>query len=204
VDGLAVVAAAEKGLKWPGGGTSSSAEVLESAPSLRSFSGTSNSALLRRLRPRRQCRSRRCSRAALHAHSEEGANEKPPIEPDGANLLAGADVYRHSCAFCHSLPGHGKTEVETGMYPTPPMLLTGEGVRDDPPGETHWVIKNGIRMTGMPAFVNTLSDRAIRQVTLLLARSHELPPAVQHALTQPDSIPVAGSNGGPIPLTQAH
>jgi mono/diheme cytochrome c family protein len=50
-------------------------------------------------------------------------------------------------------------------------------VSDDPPGETYWKAANGIRLTGMPAFKDTLTDTQIWQVSLLLANADKpLPP----------------------------
>jgi mono/diheme cytochrome c family protein len=138
------------------------------------------------------------AQAALHAHRKDAANVQPPIAPNEANLLAGARAYRNSCAVCHSLPEHGKTDLQAGMYPSPPMLLSGKGVTDDPPGETHWVIRNGIRMTGMPAFADTFNDEKLWQVTLLLAHANDLPPSVQQILREPDSVPVTS-----VPRSQA-
>ena len=94
--------------------------------------------------------------------------------------------------MCHSLPGYGKTIIEQGMYPPPPELLTGKGVTDDPIGRTHWVVQNGIRMTGMPSFQGTLSDQQLWQVSLLLSRAHQLPQSVEELLRQPDTTEVAG------------
>jgi mono/diheme cytochrome c family protein len=69
------------------------------------------------------------------------------------------------------------------MFPPPPQLLPPKkGVTDDPVGETHWKVKNGIRLTGMPGFVDSLSDTELWQVSLLLLHAHELPPAAQEAL----------------------
>ena len=133
---------------------------------------------------------KRFARAALRAHRKEGAKTQPAIAANETNLLAGARAYRESCAVCHSLPGGGKTELQAGMYPDPPMLLSGKGVTDDPPGETYWVVKNGIRMTGMPGFGASFSEEKLWQVTLLLAHAQELPPAVQDLLRQPDRAPV--------------
>jgi len=51
-------------------------------------------------------------------------------------------------------------------------------VTDDPPGETYWKVANGIRLTGMPAFKDVLSDTQMWQVSLLLANADKpLPPA---------------------------
>lgn len=106
-----------------------------------------------------------------------------PIQADEANLVAGAQVYRDQCAACHGF--HGKPSVFAAhMFPQAPGLWEKHGnsdvvgVSDDPPGETYWKIANGIRLTGMPAFKESLSDMQIWQVSLLLANADKpLPPA---------------------------
>jgi mono/diheme cytochrome c family protein len=122
---------------------------------------------------------------AIHQRAHAAANEKPPIDTSESNLLAGARVYRSSCAGCHSLPGSGETCSQKGMHPPPPSLFAGEGVIEIPAGEIHWVVQNGIRMSGMPAFRKCLPDVALWQVTLLLTKAHELPPAVRQLLAAP-------------------
>jgi thiosulfate dehydrogenase len=52
------------------------------------------------------------------------------------------------------------------------------GVSDDPAGETYWKVANGIRLTGMPAYKEMLTDTEMWQVSLLLANADKpLPPA---------------------------
>src|SRR5262245_53619158 len=51
------------------------------------------------------------------------------------------------------------------MFPKPPHLFRGKGVTDDEPGETYWKVANGIRLTGMPAFKNSLSETEMWQVS---------------------------------------
>jgi len=51
-------------------------------------------------------------------------------------------------------------------------------VSDDPPGETYWKVANGVRLTGMPAYKDVLTDTQMWQVSLLLANADKpLPPA---------------------------
>jgi mono/diheme cytochrome c family protein len=119
---------------------------------------------------------------ALHARLEKEMPEKSPLEPTEANLLAGAAIYQQHCAVCHGLPGEGKTAIAEGMFPRPPQLFRGKGVTDDSPEETYWKVTNGIRLTGMPGFRATLKDDQLWQVSLLLAKAHELPAPVTQAL----------------------
>lgn len=120
--------------------------------------------------------------SALHAAIGRSAPKDSPIQPTEPNLMAGAMHYREQCAVCHGLPGAERTAIAKGEFPKPPELLDGKGVSDDPAGETFWKIKNGIRLTGMPAFDGALSDEQIWQISLLLANSDKLPASVQQEL----------------------
>ena len=84
------------------------------------------------------------------------------------------------------------------MYPKAPSLWEKHkdavGVSDDPPGETFWKVSNGIRLTGMPAFKDILSETQIWQVSLLLANADKaLPPEVL-AIVRGEQPPAAPQN----------
>jgi thiosulfate dehydrogenase len=72
------------------------------------------------------------------------------------------------------------------MFPPAPQLFVRHGdhvgVSDDEPGETYWVVANGVRLSGMPAYKQVLSETALWQVTLLLAHTDKLPPGVMRQL----------------------
>ncbi len=121
---------------------------------------------------------------ALHVAMAKDANTPSPIAPDEANLLGGAKVYRAQCEVCHGQPDQKTASaIARGMFPRPPQLMPPrKGVTDDPVGETHWKVKNGIRLTGMPGFDGALSDAEIWQVSLLLSKANQLPPGVKSAL----------------------
>jgi mono/diheme cytochrome c family protein len=57
------------------------------------------------------------------------------------------------CAVCHANDGGGKTMFGGGLYPKPPDLRLPE-TQDLADGELFWIIENGVRFTGMPAFSN--------------------------------------------------
>jgi mono/diheme cytochrome c family protein len=121
---------------------------------------------------------------ALHVAMLKEVDRPSPLPADEANLVAGAKVYRENCEMCHGAPGEtNRSALATGMFPRPPQLMPpGEGVTDDPVGETHWKVRNGIRLTGMPSFDGALSDTEMWQVSELLRHAHELPARAQAAL----------------------
>jgi thiosulfate dehydrogenase len=120
--------------------------------------------------------------AALQ-HAMGADTKKPsPIPANEANLLAGAKVYRTHCAICHGLADQKPNAIASGMFPRPPQLFSGHGVEDDPVGETYWKVANGIRLSGMPGFAETLTENELWQVSLLLAYGNALPEPVRRTL----------------------
>lgn len=53
---------------------------------------------------------------------------------------------------------------------------------DDEPGETYWKVANGIRLTGMPGFKQSLSETQMWQVSLLLANADKVTDSVKQAV----------------------
>ena len=124
--------------------------------------------------------------AAITASIGKSANDASPLPADETNLLAGAKVYMQICAGCHGRLDQAASGAK-GFYPPVPHLLPpSKGVTNDPVGGTHWVVKNGIRFSAMPAFGQKLGDTEIWQVSLLLKNANKLPESVQTALRQPE------------------
>ena len=55
------------------------------------------------------------------------------------------------CAICHGNDGSGDNPMAHGLYPKPPDLR-GQRTQKLSDGELFWIIENGVRFTGMPAF----------------------------------------------------
>jgi len=129
---------------------------------------------------------KRLANLALHAKLRQEEPQTVPLQADDATFLAGARIYREDCAMCHGSANQPPPKVIKGMFPTCPQLLAPhKGVTDDPPGETFWKVKNGIRLSGMPGFHDSLSDEQLWQVSLLLANADKLPDSVNQALAAP-------------------
>ena len=122
---------------------------------------------------------------ALDASIGPSAQDQSPLPADETNLLAGAKVYQQSCAGCHGKLDQPASPMGKKFYPhIPQMLPPSKGVTDDPVGSTHWVVKNGIRFSGMASFEGTLTDNEIWQVSQFLRNADKLPPPVQDSLRQ--------------------
>jgi mono/diheme cytochrome c family protein len=76
----------------------------------------------------------------------------PPRPPDLKTSIAnGGSHYGLDCSVCHSDDGRGQTPVGEWMYPRA-SDLTSTRVQSYSDQELFWIIRNGIRFSGMPAF----------------------------------------------------
>jgi len=122
--------------------------------------------------------------APLDKRLDRDAPKASPIPASDSNLNAGAGIYEDKCEVCHGT-ADSPSAIGRAMFPHAPqfwIMETQNGkmtmmVSDDPVGETWWKIKNGIRLTGMPAYAKALTDTQIWQVSLLLSRSNQPLPA---------------------------
>jgi mono/diheme cytochrome c family protein len=80
-----------------------------------------------------------------------------PVEfDDQANVVAAVGHFAAHCAVCHGSPGRDRGDLAVGMYPRPPDL-TNVGRRYTP-AELFWILKNGIKMSGMPSMADDGND----------------------------------------------
>ncbi|MFC5496926.1 c-type cytochrome [Caenimonas terrae] len=114
--------------------------------------------------------------------NREAPKEPNPVALTDENLLAGVNLFAQNCAVCHGdsrgLPA--ASPIARGLYQKPPQMAT-DGVEDDPEGTSFWKIKHGLRLTGMPSFGSTLSDKEIWTLALFLKHMDKLPPAPAQA-----------------------
>ena len=114
----------------------------------------------------------------LHASvARRAGRETNPISLNEDNLKAGASTYKAMCARCHSTPGGDPSVYGQSFYPPAPQLPGEMFPYTD--AQLFWLIKHGIRNTGMPAWGSMLSDEEIWQIVSLLKNSQDLPPSVE-------------------------
>jgi mono/diheme cytochrome c family protein len=74
-----------------------------------------------------------------------------PVARTPEMIAEGLAHYADHCAACHANDGSGETEIGLGLYPKPPdMRLPATQSLTD--GEIFYIIENGVRLTGMPAW----------------------------------------------------
>ena len=135
------------------------------------------------------------SRSLKASISRGMPREVNPISQTDANYDAGIKLYGENCAACHGTADGHPSDIAVGLYQHAPQL-GGHGVEDDPDGETYWKIKHGIRLTGMPSYVKTLSDDQIWTVALFLKHMKTLPPGpnrLWHAMKNPVALAPASA-----------
>lgn len=81
-------------------------------------------------------------------------------------IRSGAGNYDAMCVGCHLAPGMDGTELSQNLYPSPPNLTNPNRTHD--PASDFWVIKHGIRSSGMPAWGKSMSDPYIWGLVALL------------------------------------
>jgi mono/diheme cytochrome c family protein len=97
-----------------------------------------------------------------------GRDWKNPIPDTPDAVKIGAEHFQHHCAICHGLDGHN-TGVPFAEKMSPPVAdLGARNVQQYGDGQLKWIIQNGIRFTGMPAWSGILDDGEIWHVVLYL------------------------------------
>lgn len=115
---------------------------------------------------------------SVHAHA---SGIVVPNLDDSSLIAVGFDHYREMCIACHGSPAGGMSEAGMGLNPKAPEL--SEAARDWTPGELYWIVKNGVKMTGMPAFAPTHSERELWALVAFLQKLKTMTPEQYKAYT---------------------
>jgi mono/diheme cytochrome c family protein len=110
----------------------------------------------------------------IHA-AQNGAKDTqpPPIMPAG--VAAGFALYDADCASCHGGPGRARAQWVDGMNPSPPFLV--DAPRHWSQAELFWIVKNGVKMTGMPSWGAVHSDAQVWDIVAFIEAMPYLGPA---------------------------
>ena len=118
---------------------------------------------------------------------------KVPSLNDPELLLAGGQDYNEMCASCHLKPGKLESDLSIGLYPSPPNLTHSADRHDHNHGQNEdleqtvrrqfWIIKHGIKASGMPAWGPTHDDQRIWAIVAFLQKLSQLTPDQYQILT---------------------
>lgn len=92
---------------------------------------------------------------------------------DPQRILRGAGQYASMCAGCHLAPGYDKDETWQGLYPQPPRLAK---MQPQSPAKMFWVLKHGLKMSGMPAWGLTHDDATLWDIVAFVEELPTLSP----------------------------
>jgi len=98
---------------------------------------------------------------------------KIPSLNEPQRVADGAADYDAMCTSCHLAPGMAENEMRPGLYPKPPKLAAIPAL---PPAVQFWIIKHGIKMSGMSAWGKTHSDDEIWNMVAFLQKLPKLTP----------------------------
>lgn len=85
------------------------------------------------------------------AISSAERQRRNPLAPTPQALLGALEHYADHCAVCHAADGSGTSDFGRNLFPRPPDLRAPPTQRLTD-GELFYIIENGVRFTGMPAF----------------------------------------------------
>jgi mono/diheme cytochrome c family protein len=121
-----------------------------------------------------------------------------PNDLDDTNRISrGAGQYAEMCSGCHLAPGMKRTEISRGLYPRAPELRRESHLT---PGEQFWIVKHGVKLTGMPAWGVTHDDELLWDMVAFLRKLPELTPEqyetlVKNAPKHEELMQQMGTNG---------
>lgn len=112
--------------------------------------------------------------------------ESPPLDdPDLIRL--GAGHYAGGCAPCHGAPGDPGNPIVRSMLPMPPLL--SHAVSEWSAEQLFWIVRNGLKYTGMPAWAAQERDDEVWAVVAFLRTLPGMRPEQYRALATGNAAP---------------
>ena len=113
---------------------------------------------------------------AIPSHSR---HEQNPLQASAENLRQGRELFLAHCANCHGVDQTGLTAMGTRLYPRVPNLRSPQ-TQNLTDGEIHYIIQNGVQLTGMPAWGSpNLEPDDIWRLVIFLRNIRPLTPPEQ-------------------------
>ena len=128
-------------------------------------------------------------KARMRSIKEHAAGIQAPVWLyDPAKIAMGTSHFAAHCAVCHGAPGVPRNDIAEGLYPQPADLAQSAKIYSS--AELFWILKHGIKMTGMPNW----SDHSDDELWATVAFVKELPgmTAKQYGQFVTDSMKTGG------------
>ena len=110
----------------------------------------------------------------IHSARRHAAGIAAPGAFAVPRVVGGFCTYETHCVACHGAAGIAREQWVGGLMPQPPYLL--DATSQWTPPQLFWIVKNGIKMTGMPSWRDSMSDRQIWDVVAFIEAQRALPP----------------------------
>jgi len=115
-----------------------------------------------------------------HSVARHARDIEAPDLKSRDQLYAGINNYQEMCAGCHAPPGEEPSVVAKGLNPEPPDIA--ESAEHMSARELFWVVKHGVKMTGMPAWNPTHDDNELWPIVAFVERMPDMTPAEYRTL----------------------
>jgi len=110
----------------------------------------------------------------IHSVRRHAAGIEAPASVSAAQVVRGFCLYETHCVACHGAAAVARQQWASGLEPSPPYLLDATSNWTAP--QLFWIAKNGIKLTGMPSWRDSLSDGQLWDVVGFLEAMRDLPP----------------------------
>jgi mono/diheme cytochrome c family protein len=105
----------------------------------------------------------------------------PPLN-DRQMVARGARLYHAHCVSCHGAPGVAQDGIGMSMQPVPGPLVDAASKWQG--HEMYWIVRHGIKMSGMPAWEYRMADEELWQVVAFMQQLPMLSPADYASMTR--------------------
>ena len=116
-------------------------------------------------------------RALAASLARQAPRLQNPIAPTSGNLKSGLEIYRDNCSGCHGDSDKSSHWGTTAFYPRVPQFYAEPPFKPD--WQMYWIVKRGVRYTGMGGWEGEMADDDIWKVVLFLSHVKNLPPDVE-------------------------
>jgi mono/diheme cytochrome c family protein len=110
---------------------------------------------------------------SIEAHGDE---VRVPDLNDPTYEKVGFPHYHEMCRLCHGAPKYAPEEFAEGLYPIPPKMTSGHIQEELSDAEIYWIVKHGLKMTGMPAFGPTHNEEQLWGLVSLVREMPRMTP----------------------------